>query len=113
MLQLLQRLILILHRFRATALPIKKIAVAALALLLWAPSSSFASDAVKPAKGEWWNQPYPERFAPASLSNKMDFISVKGNKLVDESGNTVILRGVNISDPDKLTKNGKWSKKTF
>ena len=113
MLQLLPQLNIIVHRFRSTLLPTKHMGVATLALLLWISASSFANDTPKPALGEWWNQPYPERFNAASLTHKMDFISVKGNKLVDEAGKTVILRGVNISDPDKLMKNGRWSKKHF
>lgn len=40
-------------------------------------------------------------------------IKVSGNKFVDASGKTIIFRGVNVSDPDKLEKAGKWTKSHF
>lgn len=61
----------------------------------------------------WWNLPYPEQYQiPVGLTAP-PFISVSGNRFVNENGETVIFRGVNISDPDKLVKNGKWSKGHF
>lgn len=53
----------------------------------------------------------------ATLTNaqspKVELIKVSGNKFVDASGNTLIFRGLNISDPDKLDKDGKWAKRHF
>jgi aryl-phospho-beta-D-glucosidase BglC (GH1 family) len=60
---------------------------------------------------EWWNVPYPDKFNAEKLSKKLSFIHVEGNKFVDENGKQVIFRGVNISDPDKIKKNGHWRKK--
>jgi endoglucanase len=40
-------------------------------------------------------------------------IKVSGNKFTDEAGNTIIFKGLNIADPDKLLKNGQWNKKLF
>lgn len=40
----------------------------------------------------------------------LPFLKVDGNKFVDEEGNQVVMRGVSISDPDKLEKQGQWSK---
>lgn len=62
---------------------------------------------------EWWKVPYPERFNVSSIGKKLSFIRVEGNKFVDDNGDRVIFRGVNISDPDKIAKNGRWSKKHF
>jgi hypothetical protein len=45
--------------------------------------------------------------------NKLPFISVKGNSFVNESGDTVIFRGVSVSDPDKLEKAGMWDEDLF
>jgi endoglucanase len=42
-----------------------------------------------------------------------EWIKVDGNHFVTESGKTIIFHGVNISDPDKLVKTGKWEKKHF
>jgi len=43
----------------------------------------------------------------------MSFIHVKGNSFVNDNGDTVVFHGVNISDPDKLVKNGIWGKRHF
>ncbi|KPK80772.1 MAG: glycoside hydrolase [Bacteroides sp. SM23_62_1] len=40
-------------------------------------------------------------------------IKVDGNRFINESGETVIFHGVNFSDPDKLDRAGKWTKKHF
>jgi endoglucanase len=45
--------------------------------------------------------------------SEMSFISVQGNKFVDEDGNEMIFRGVSFSDPDKLEKEGQWNKRYF
>lgn len=61
----------------------------------------------------WWEHPYPTQFDIKQLKNNQSFISVKGNKLVDESGKQVIFKGVNIADPGKLLKQNQWSKSLF
>ena len=43
----------------------------------------------------------------------MPLISVRGNKFVDPQGNTVLFRGLAISDPDKLEMQGHWNKEHF
>jgi aryl-phospho-beta-D-glucosidase BglC (GH1 family) len=63
--------------------------------------------------GEWWNEPYPQGFDAKQLLNQQSEIKVQGKHLVDNAGNTVVLRGVNIGDPDKLAKQGRWDKKVF
>jgi len=40
-------------------------------------------------------------------------IQVKGNRFVNEKGETMIFRGLNSSDPDKLTTDGHWNKEYF
>ncbi|WP_075187171.1 glycoside hydrolase family 5 protein [Teredinibacter haidensis] len=82
-------------------------------LALFTANIASASNTATPAKGEWWNAPYPTPFDASTLKNDMSFVRVEGNKLVNESGDTVVFRGVNISDPDKLSLNGKWSKAHF
>jgi aryl-phospho-beta-D-glucosidase BglC (GH1 family) len=58
----------------------------------------------------WWNTPYPQPFDANDLAFTLDTISVDGNRFVDEEGNTIVLKGVSIADPDKLMANGRWSK---
>ena len=40
-------------------------------------------------------------------------ISVKGNKFVSAEGKEMIFRGLNASDPDKLSRDGRWNKRYF
>lgn len=40
-------------------------------------------------------------------------IKVNGNKFVTESGETMVFRGLNASDPDKLERNGHWNREYF
>lgn len=48
-----------------------------------------------------------------SSAFSLDTIKVKGNKFVNSNEETVIFRGVNSSDPDKLEKEGMWNEKYF
>ncbi|WP_045856086.1 glycoside hydrolase family 5 protein [Teredinibacter purpureus] len=82
-------------------------------LLLFVAQLTTASPSTPAAAGEWWNQPYPSRFDSSTLNNPMSLIRVEGNAFVNEAGETVVFRGVNISDPDKLEQKGKWSKAHF
>lgn len=90
--------------------------VAALLALLPLAATAYEPKAQMPADvaaGEWWNVPHAQPFDATQLKRKQREIRVQGNRLVDDSGQTVILRGVNIADPDKLVKQGKWSKAHF
>src|SRR5208283_475126 len=62
-----------------------------------------------PRTHTWWRDRTPGQ-RPYTVDNKkMPLISVKGNKFVDPEGNTVLFRGLAISDPDKLEMQGHWS----
>jgi endoglucanase len=40
-------------------------------------------------------------------------IAVKGNKFITAEGTTIIFKGLNASDPDKLQRDGHWNKQYF
>ena len=82
-----------------------------LLLLLWV--SIAGSSPAAQVQTSWWNMPYPEQYKLPESLTALPFISVAGNRFVNEKGETIIFRGVNISDPDKLVKNGKWSRNHF
>lgn len=44
---------------------------------------------------------------------KLSQISVKGNKFVTADGKTIVFRGLDTSDPDKLERDGHWNKEYF
>ena len=65
------------------------------------------------SSGDWWDVPYPRPFDSSKIENPPPSIRVEGNRFVDEDGTTRIFQGVNISDPDKLEKDGYWNRAHF
>lgn len=45
--------------------------------------------------------------------NELDRIIVKANNFATVTGETIVFRGLNTSDPDKLEKQGHWNKAYF
>jgi endoglucanase len=44
---------------------------------------------------------------------QLSHVSVQGNHFVTADGKTIIFRGLDTSDPDKLDRNGQWNKHYF
>jgi hypothetical protein len=84
-----------------------------LLLLVLLQVSPVLGDEAEARGDDWWHVPYPKPFDAGDLEYTLSFIKVQGNRFVDDQGRTMIFRGVNISDPDKLAKNGRWSKAHF
>jgi hypothetical protein len=61
----------------------------------------------------WWNDTYMGQPKPNPQAKVMPRISVKGNAFVNEKGETVLFRGMSISDPDKIEHQGHWNKQHF
>ena len=61
---------------------------------------------------EWWRAEYPQ-YEENPSAKTLSLISVKGNKFISAEDDTVVFEGIAISDPDKLEKEGLWSKKHF
>jgi endoglucanase len=62
---------------------------------------------------QWWNEgrwAWPKKNPDAE---KLPRISVSGNRFVNDRGDTVLFRGLAISDPDKLANQGHWNKAHF
>lgn len=53
----------------------------------------------------------PAAAAPAASRGRG--IRVQGNHFVDAAGRPVVFRGVALADPDRLAKNGHWTRRTF
>ncbi|HEX9957917.1 MAG TPA: glycoside hydrolase family 5 protein [Fibrella sp.] len=49
----------------------------------------------------------------AQSTTKLPQLRVEGNRFVTADGKTVVFRGLNASDPDKLEKSGHWDKSYF
>lgn len=52
-------------------------------------------------------------FSLEAQTAKLSQISVKDNKFVTADGKTIVFRGLNTSDPDKLEQEGRWDKRHF
>ena len=51
-------------------------------------------------------------FAQAPVNTSLPLVTVSGNKFV-AGGNTIIFRGLDAPDPDKLEKDGHWNREYF
>lgn len=49
----------------------------------------------------------------AQTSVELTQVSVRGNKFVTADGKEIVFRGLDTSDPDKLSKDGHWNKRYF
>lgn len=74
----------------------------------------FAGSKKEIKEGEyWWNQPPSTKPIENPDKEKLPLISVKGNEFINSQGKKIIFRGLAISDPDKLDRQGYWNKKHF
>ena len=61
-----------------------------------------------------WFQDAPWRMpVPNSKAKTLPLIKVQGNKFITPDGKTVLFRGMSISDPDKIERQGHWNKAHF
>jgi endoglucanase len=44
---------------------------------------------------------------------KLSLVTVKGNKFITADGKLIVFRGLDASDPDKLSRDGHWNKEYF
>jgi len=52
-------------------------------------------------------------FASSHSQNALDRITVKGNDFITKNDKTIVFRGLNTSDPDKLESQNHWNKSYF
>ncbi len=77
------------------------------------PDPADSRDVSELEDAPWWNTPYPEPFDTARLAKRPSTVRVEGNHFVDAAGETLIFQGVSIADPDKLSRDGNWSRELF
>jgi hypothetical protein len=49
----------------------------------------------------------------SEAGNEMDHIKIDGKNFISSSGEVMVFHGLNLSDPDKLEKQGKWTLEHF
>ncbi len=82
-------------------------------LMTFLINNALPQEAKPTEKKEWWNEGFGKWPRPSPNAKKLPLIQVKGNKLVNAKGDTILFRGLSISDPDKLADQGHWDKKHF
>jgi aryl-phospho-beta-D-glucosidase BglC (GH1 family) len=77
--------------------------------------SVFAQTANPPTGkvNDWWHAVYLTQPLNSPDAKKLPLLSVSGNRFVDPTGKPVLLRGVNIADPDKIESQGHWNRDLF
>ena len=72
------------------------------------------SFAQRPAPGHvWWNPMNAGGLLDDSSATKLSRIAVRGSRFVNAHGDTVLLRGLAIADPDDLVNRGHWNRELF
>ena len=62
---------------------------------------------------DWWNDKNAGRWVNNPDAKKLPLIQVKGTRFVNTNGDTILFRGLAISDPDKIEHQGHWNKNHF
>ena len=93
----------------------KRLATAVAVTAVFCGLSALAQTANPPAGrvNDWWHQAYLTRPLDSPDAKKLPLISVSGNRFVDPAGKVVLVRGVNIADPDKVESQGHWNRDFF
>ncbi len=72
-----------------------------------------AQDTTKKIYRAWWNEAYPSRPATNQKAKLLPLIHVYKNRFVNSKGDTILFRGLSISDPDKIEHQGHWNRNHF
>ncbi|HEX4849385.1 MAG TPA: cellulase family glycosylhydrolase, partial [Puia sp.] len=76
-------------------------------------ASATAQDSTKKSIHYWWNEGYPPPPAKNPKAKLLPLIRVYKNRFVNSKGDTLLFRGLSISDPDKIEHQGHWNKNHF
>jgi hypothetical protein len=93
----------------------RRLAIAITATAIFCGLSVLAQTANPPTGkvNDWWHAVYLTQPLNSPDAKKLPLISVSGNRFVDPTGKPVLLRGVNIADPDKIESQGHWNRDFF
>ncbi len=91
----------------------KDILLGVLLFCLFLPLQNAQTSIPKVHYHKWWEDRHPNGQFVSETAKKLPLIQVKGNKFISSNGDTILFRGVAISDPDKIENQGYWNKKHF
>src|SRR5579871_1885798 len=72
---------------------------------------SFSQDTAK--YHAWWKEGFVPAPKKSAKARALPAIHVYKNKFVNTKGDTILFRGLSISDPDKIDHQGHWNKNHF
>ena len=73
----------------------------------------FIMPGLKAQETPWYMGVPDKQPGPNPKAKTLSLIKVQGNKLLNDDGKTILLRGLSISDPDKIERQGHWNKSHF
>jgi len=93
----------------------QRLAIAVTVTAIFCGLSALAQTANRPTGkvNDWWHAVYLTQPLNSPDAKKLPLLSVSGNRFVDPTGKPVLLRGVNIADPDKIESQGHWNRDFF
>ena len=83
--------------------------ISLLALSLQMKAQAPAASGLSP----WWSVRAPGIQRYTKDAKKLPLISVKGNKFVNSTSDSILFKGLSISDPDRIASLGHWSRDHF
>ncbi|HTF96877.1 MAG TPA: cellulase family glycosylhydrolase [Cellvibrio sp.] len=86
--------------------------LACIGLLIFFTPLAMADNVWENTSG-WWNQTEVPAFDKTKITRQLPLITIKGNKFVNDTGKVMVFRGLNISDPDKIARDKRFTKKHF
>jgi len=89
---------------------IKTVVQPVLIFFLFGALSAQAQDTAKAKYHAWWNEGFPQQPKKNPKAKSLPLIHVYKNKFVNEKGDTILFRGLSISDQDKIEHQRHWNK---
>jgi endoglucanase len=90
----------------------KSYSVAVFLLFAFAANPVQSQDSTKKFHA-WWNESFPKPSGKNPKARLLPLVHVNKNKFVNEKGETILFRGLSISDPDKIEHQGHWNRALF
>jgi endoglucanase len=84
-----------------------------LLIIVFSSLGARTQDTAKKNYHAWWNEGYPAQPGKNNKAKLLPLIHVYKNRFVNAKGDSLLFRGLSISDPDKIEHQGHWNKNHF
>ena len=89
------------------------LSILAIAIFSLQSLSLYAQENTEKGYHEWWKDGFRFEKRDDSRLKILPLITVNGNRFINSKGDTVLFRGLSISDPDKIEHEGHWNRELF